>query len=260
MLRLVIIGSLALSAHAGHATSASARAQQWMKAHQDPNDQAGMNDLRSSDPNAFAIVQALLAKQQLGLLDPKHPTANFAGAHKHEESESGESAADVLRSAPTIDGAGVPQSLAAVTAPEPARRTYSSSNMWNFKPHAGDDDALVASVMGDVTGNSAPVEYSAKASTGSLISSIRAQGQSSALNGDLSTFGFGGSNSMAIAASQEVTRPAPVVHHSTAAFGGMPTLEWGNRYAGTAPTEPAAPVAAPAVKKVVVKKGGRRCC
>merc|ERR1719159_807888 len=102
MLHVGVFALMSLTASAGRAASAADRAQQWMKAQMDPNDKAGLNDLKSSDPNAYAIVQALLAKQQLGLLDPKHPTANFAGAHKHDESDD-RSALDVLKSAPTIE-------------------------------------------------------------------------------------------------------------------------------------------------------------
>lgn len=250
MLRVLTISLLSFTAHAGRATSAAARAEQWMQAHEvDPAgaDQAGMNDLKASDPNAFAIVQALLAKRQLGLLDPKHPSANFAGAHKHEESDGEEqTAADVLRAAPTIQSAGVPVSrtnfdaagvpMSALAAAEPVHHTYSSSSssMWNFKAHAAqEDDNLVASVMGDVVGSSTPY-FSAPASTGSLISSSRSTVQSSALSGDMATFGFGGQHSMANSEAQQERVPAPAAPRSTG-FHGMPTLEWGNRYAGTSP-------------------------
>merc|ERR1719191_421310 len=119
--------------------------------------------------------------------------------------------------------------------------------MWNFKAHSKqEDDQLVASVMGDVVGSSNP--YATPASTGSLISSSRSTGQSSALNGDMATFGFGGQNSMANAEAMAEQRPAQVAHASPRSSGfGMPSLEWGNRYAGTEQTQPtpdAAPVSA----------------
>lgn len=241
---MVIFASVSFLAHTGRAMSAAARAQQWMKVHNvDPNDQAGLNDLKSSDPNAYAIVQALLAKRQLGLLDPKHPTANFAGAPKHAEDD--QSALDVLRAAPTVEASVVP--VSAVSVAEPVHHQYSSSAMWSFKAHtAQDDDNLVASVMGDVTGIVASPQ--APVSTGSLISSSRSTGQSSALNGDMATFGFGGQNSMANAEAMAEQRPAQVAHASPRSSGfGMPSLEWGNRYAGTEQTQPtpdAAPVSA----------------
>jgi hypothetical protein len=237
MLRVVAFAFVAVSANASRIASAAldevsvsvSIAQQWMKTHNaDPNDQAGMNDLKASDPNAFAIVQALLAKQQLGLLDPKHPTANFAG--KHEDTDS-QSAIDVLKAAPTVDAPMAP--VAALAA---VHHTYSGSSMWNYNAHRkSEDDALVAGVMGDVIGSSAPLEYEVPQSapaTGSLLSSRRATVQSSALSGDMATFGFGGQHSMATAEAQQDERPAPVVHKSTS-FDGMPNLDWGSRYAGS---------------------------
>lgn len=235
MLRAVAFAALVVYAQASRAASAAARAEQWMQAHKaDPNDQAGMNDLKASDPNAFAIVQALLAKQQLGLLDPKHPTANFAGGHKHEDDDS-QSALDVLRAAPHVEAP-----MAAVAT---AAHTYSASSMWDFKAHQkNEDDDLVNSVMGDVVGSQ---ESPAPVSTGSLLSSGRSTVQSSALNGDMATFGFGGQHSMANAEAQEAERPAPVAHRSLES-DGMPNLDWGSRYAGSAPAEQPQPQPEPA--------------
>merc|ERR1719316_2010297 len=53
------------------------RAREWLRTHEDP-DQAGMEELRTTNPDAYAIVQALITKKSLGLLNPKHPTA-FGG-------------------------------------------------------------------------------------------------------------------------------------------------------------------------------------
>merc|ERR1711939_1144738 len=92
----------------------------------------------------------------------------------------------------------------------------------------------MGSVMGDVTGVKADSDPEP---TSSLISSSRsmAAAQSSSLNGELTTFGFGGQSSMQQAFEAE--KPAPVMHRQerSAGFNGMPTLDWGDRYAGTAP-------------------------
>merc|ERR1719247_1343111 len=53
------------------------RAREWLRTHEDP-DQAGMDELKRTNPDAFAIVQALITKKSLGLLNPKHPNA-FGG-------------------------------------------------------------------------------------------------------------------------------------------------------------------------------------
>merc|ERR1719316_826512 len=53
------------------------RAREWLRTHEDP-DQAGMDELKQTNPDAYAIVQALITKKSLGLLNPKHPNA-FGG-------------------------------------------------------------------------------------------------------------------------------------------------------------------------------------
>merc|ERR1719262_1674155 len=55
------------------------RAREWLKTYsgEDP-DQAGMEELRQTNPDAYAIVQALITKKSLGLLNPRRPNA-FGG-------------------------------------------------------------------------------------------------------------------------------------------------------------------------------------
>merc|ERR1719440_328290 len=53
------------------------RAREWLRTHEDP-DEAGMEELKTTNPDAYAIVQALITKKSLGLLNPKHPNA-FGG-------------------------------------------------------------------------------------------------------------------------------------------------------------------------------------
>merc|ERR1719316_527087 len=92
----LFISALALSAEASRVVESSSafRAKMWLKTHDPSGDEAGMNDLKQSDPNAFAIVQALLTKQSLGLLDPTHPTVKFgstvAKKHKSFQEEAAE--------------------------------------------------------------------------------------------------------------------------------------------------------------------------
>merc|ERR1719486_211489 len=88
------ISFLALSVQASRVLESSAafRAKMWMKAHDPSADEAGMNDLKNTEPNAFAIVQALLTKKSLGLLDDKNPSAAFGGVapkkHKSFQEEA----------------------------------------------------------------------------------------------------------------------------------------------------------------------------
>merc|ERR1719272_2738490 len=94
-MRAILLG-LALSSWAVAESTAANRAQAWLKLHGPSGDEAGMADLKNSDPTAFAMVQALLAKKQLGLLDPSHPSASFANAgevpkaHKSFQEEAAE--------------------------------------------------------------------------------------------------------------------------------------------------------------------------
>jgi len=243
-LRLVTLALLSITAQASRTSAtASARAKQWMT---DNPDQAGLNDLKGSDPNAFAIVQALLAKQQLGLLDPKHPTANFA--KKQGDDDEQESAADIMRAAPTIDVGSGAMPVSEMAVSEPVHHTYSSGSMWNYKQHKTDeDDAMVQSVLGTVA-QIAPVASSS--STHSLLTSRRSTSSTSdsAMNGDMAAFGFGGQHSMATSEAQDDQRPAPVAprRQSGSSGFGMPTMEWGNRYAGTPQKDQPQPAAVPA--------------
>eukprot|EP00746_Dinoflagellata_sp_MGD_P160749 gnl/MRDRNA2_/MRDRNA2_87646_c0_seq1.p1 gnl/MRDRNA2_/MRDRNA2_87646_c0~~gnl/MRDRNA2_/MRDRNA2_87646_c0_seq1.p1 ORF type:complete len:727 (+),score=204.54 gnl/MRDRNA2_/MRDRNA2_87646_c0_seq1:58-2238(+) len=144
MMRAVLFSVLVLGAAAGRlgaSTSAEARAKVWLRQHQSPDAQ-GLDDLKNSDPNSYAIVQALLMKQQAGLLDASNP-----GGFHHEEHQS---AADIMRSAPSIEGASSSMSELAVSAPV-THASFSHGNPWAFKAKASDDDALSI-----ITGGSAP--------------------------------------------------------------------------------------------------------
>merc|ERR1719421_1905190 len=72
-LRIVVLFAFLAGSHATQ-TFAEHRAQEWMRMHagQDP-DQEGLDELKATNPEAFSIVQALLTKRSLGLLNAKHP-------------------------------------------------------------------------------------------------------------------------------------------------------------------------------------------
>eukprot|EP00746_Dinoflagellata_sp_MGD_P168384 gnl/MRDRNA2_/MRDRNA2_99807_c0_seq1.p1 gnl/MRDRNA2_/MRDRNA2_99807_c0~~gnl/MRDRNA2_/MRDRNA2_99807_c0_seq1.p1 ORF type:complete len:471 (-),score=102.06 gnl/MRDRNA2_/MRDRNA2_99807_c0_seq1:41-1453(-) len=68
--------------------TAAERANAWLLIHKENPDIAGMNDLKASDPNAYAMVEALLTKRSLGLLHPDTPAASFShGARVHSFKE-----------------------------------------------------------------------------------------------------------------------------------------------------------------------------
>lgn len=111
------------------------RAREWLRTHEDP-DQAGMDELKRTNPDAFAIVQALITKKSLGLLNPKHPNA-FGGYQ--EAPGKGTMSTDVVDPQPEVPVAAV------------ATQTQHSSNQnfFNWKPH-DDDDSMVSNVLGAV--------------------------------------------------------------------------------------------------------------
>merc|ERR1719247_149454 len=98
------------------------RARDWLRAHEDP-DEAGMEELKSTNPDAYAIVQALITKKSLGLLNPKHPNA-FGGYQ--EAPGKGVMSTEIVDPQPQV-------SLAAAVATQ----TQHSSNQdfFNWKPH-----------------------------------------------------------------------------------------------------------------------------
>jgi len=123
------------------------RAREWLRTHEDP-DQAGMDELKNTNPDAYAIVQALMTKKSLGLLNPKHPNA-FGGYQ--------DAPAKGDMSTTIVDAEPVP--VAAVVT---ETQHDSHSDFFNWKPHE-DDDAMVSNVLGAVASlksgaASAPVE------------------------------------------------------------------------------------------------------
>jgi hypothetical protein len=154
---LLLLGT----AHAKFAVqegTAQQRASAWLRDHSDgPSaDAAGMADLKASDPNAFAIVQALLTKKSLGLLDPSNPSASFGGEkhHAHSFKQEAESSGLSLSEAPVSDSAAAvsdpyPSAGTGSALPFPEAANAPSDSHFGFHPH--DDDAMVQSVLGAVS-------------------------------------------------------------------------------------------------------------
>jgi hypothetical protein len=198
------------------------RAREWLLAHDNP-DQAGMNELKATDPTAFGIVQALLAKQKLGLLDPKHPSASFTDTapkeHKTfvEAAEEAGISSDLPEHAEAGAGVAKPYPDVAEASPYPEVSQH-SHDPWSFKAAGHDDDELVNSVLGQVAelkgGGSLPSTDGGSSdggSSGSLLSSSRTMNAA------------GGFPSSIAALSGAFTKRAPA----------QPSLDWGSRYSGT---------------------------
>jgi len=117
----LVVASCWSTANARLATLATARA--WLRDHTGQPDE--LAELKGTNPEAYAIVKALLTKRALGLLDPKHPSASFTPA---------------ARTAP----AAMPQDEVHA-APMPHDWLH-----WKPQESAVDDDMTVKSVLGTV--------------------------------------------------------------------------------------------------------------
>jgi len=129
------------------------RAREWLRAHEDP-DQAGMEELKATNPDAFAIVQALMTKKSLGLLNPRHP--NAFGGYQDAPGSKGTMSTTVVDSEPQVP----------VAAVSTETQHASHSDFFNWKPHE-DDDAMVSNVLGEVASlkNGAPSSSLEKAAS-----------------------------------------------------------------------------------------------
>jgi hypothetical protein len=143
---------VAFSAVAASATEAST-AKVWLRAHAAPN-QDELAELKGENPDAYAIVKALLTKRSLGLLDPKHPTASFASTAAPAEAAPVGTAAFAL-SEQDQEAVGKKASAAAPVDEDayPEIALAPRHHDWlNWKPadSAIDDDSMVKNVLGSV--------------------------------------------------------------------------------------------------------------
>lgn len=145
---------------AGATAKAEVSARVYLLDHANPNNDE-LDELRQENPDAYALVKALLTKRSLGLLDPKHPTASFSKPAPEEEGSHPVGAAVYAKFATTD------KERQALAGSEPAYDTStvsddivtpapsSGSHDWlNWKPSDGaaSDDAMVKNVLGSVAG------------------------------------------------------------------------------------------------------------
>jgi len=118
-------------------------ARQWLRNHPAPQGD-DLAELKTANPEAYAIVKALLTKRSLGLLDPKHPSASFVKA----------APADAVPSGPEVfqnmAGPSASKSHAEEYPDVPVASTHHDWLNWKPKESAADDESMVNSVLGAV--------------------------------------------------------------------------------------------------------------
>lgn len=147
----LILTSVLLTVSAVTTKTAEAFARSWMQRHQGVQPKTDeLAELKAANPSAYAIVQALLTKRSLGLLDPRHPTASFAkAAPVSDASQEGPEAFTKFASpaqAPAEHDMSASQESSAVY---PAVSQPAQKNWLNWRPasSAADDDAMVNNVL-----------------------------------------------------------------------------------------------------------------
>merc|ERR1719401_2689620 len=92
---VVVVNAHLTAAIAGASLSVTSKtdliASNWLRKHQQP-DADELAELKSENPQAYAIVKALLTKRALGLLNPRHPSASFAAHPDVEDVPTGAAA------------------------------------------------------------------------------------------------------------------------------------------------------------------------
>jgi len=79
--------ALAAVAAVAKAVSTESLALRWLQKHRGNPDE--LSELKDANPDAYALVKALLTKRSLGLLHTRHATASFAAAPQQETQTSG---------------------------------------------------------------------------------------------------------------------------------------------------------------------------
>lgn len=124
-------------------STAETRAASWLRAHRGAPQPDELAELKSANPEAYAIVKALLTKRSLGLLDPKHPTASFAAAPPKDSNAP--SGAAVFEKMAAESGDAPKVAALYPDAPVAAHHDWLS---WKPQGSAVEDESMVKSVLG----------------------------------------------------------------------------------------------------------------
>jgi hypothetical protein len=136
--------------------NAAAKAKYFLQRHTaDAPNADELAELKNQNPEAYALVNALLTKRSLGLLDPKHPTASFTKVDEKSTSEDQGPEAFAKFASPGELAAHSQQaaSAAPVDVPYAAVQSAPAHRDWlNWKPQssADNDEAMVQNVLGAV--------------------------------------------------------------------------------------------------------------
>jgi len=138
------------------AAAAQEVARTWFEAHSRSVQPDELDDLKNANPDAYALVKALLTKRSLGLLDPRHPTASFSPAKPVDDADQPSGAAAFAKFASPGElsqgktGDEVAADVPAVYAEAP---TPVHHDWLNWKPTdsaAESDESMVQNVLGAV--------------------------------------------------------------------------------------------------------------
>jgi len=146
---------LFLALLAAPATSASVFAESaarlWLSQHGAPK-RDELAELRTANPEAFAIVKALLSKRSLGLLDPKHPTASFSNQQIVPEASADQESPSWRQLLAPPGGAAPPIPTVSTVALPYAAMPAPPRDWLNWKPQSSVavDDVIVQNVGGPV--------------------------------------------------------------------------------------------------------------
>jgi hypothetical protein len=115
-------------------------------------------ELKNENPEAYALVKALLTKRSLGLLDPKNPTASFAKASPQQSSEDqGPEAFAKFASPGELRASRMAQQQAPVGKVDVPYAEVQSApahkDFFNWKgSSSADEETMVQNVLGAVAG------------------------------------------------------------------------------------------------------------
>jgi len=152
-----LVTPLAAVEIAAAAAKAEACARAWLADHAAPDeDQAALGELKGENPEAFAIVQALLTKRSLGLLDPRHPSKSFVGAKPVTSSDEDQTPAEAEQANVPPPDMSAAQTQTQMTVPK------ANKDWLNWKPASS---AAEASISTGAVAESEPVQLQAMSAT-----------------------------------------------------------------------------------------------
>jgi len=159
---LVILALSAAQMVSASMLSATSEARQFLRRHTaSPPQQDELAELKGENPDAYALVKALLTKRSLGLLNPRHPTASFVppSAAQQEQQQLAEQGPEVFTNMlrpGEMEASHVHQESLATSHVEVALPYASVAPQhhdwmnWKASDSAANDDQMVQNVLASV--------------------------------------------------------------------------------------------------------------